>query len=64
MQRMEGVYLQALTLPSHFWLPLLASLFCPFISSAFSLASSYSQAKEKKNIKKKKYHREEKNAKK
>jgi hypothetical protein len=49
MQKREGAYLQGFTLPSHFCLLLLASCFFPFISSAFTLASSSSQAKEKKN---------------
>ncbi len=63
MQRKEGAYLQALTLPCHFWLPLLPSCFCPFISSAFTLASSFSQVEEKKKKNtKKKNHREKKNA--
>jgi len=48
MQRKEGAYLQVLILPSHFWLSLLASCFYPFVSSAFFLASSSSQAEEKK----------------
>jgi Na+/H+ antiporter NhaD/arsenite permease-like protein len=66
MQRKEGAYLQVLTLPFHFWLLLLASYFCPFVSSTFSLASSSFQAKEKKEkhkekktIKKKKMQRRE-----
>ncbi len=60
MQRREGAYLQALTLPSHFWLSLVASYFCPFVSNAFSLASS-SQAEEKKRKHKgKKNHRKKK----
>jgi hypothetical protein len=53
MQRKEGAYLQTLTFPSHFWLPLLASCFYFFISSIFSLASSSSQAEEKKEKHKK-----------
>jgi hypothetical protein len=65
MQRREGAYLQALTLPFHFWLPLLGSCFYPFISSTFSLASFSSQAKgKKKRHKEKKNHREEKKCKK
>jgi hypothetical protein len=56
MQRNEGAYLQALTLPFHFWLPLLASCFCPFVSSTFSFASSSSSQAEGK----KKYHKEKK----
>jgi hypothetical protein len=65
MQRREGVYLQALALPSHFWLPLLASCFCPFVSSTFSLASFFSQAEEKKEKHKEiKPHKRKKNAKK
>jgi hypothetical protein len=46
---------------SQFWLPLLASCFCPFVSNAFSLESSFFQVekkkekhKEKKTIEKKK----------
>jgi hypothetical protein len=42
-KRREGVYFQALALLSHFWLPLL-----PFCFKHFLLASSFSQAKEKK----------------
>jgi len=38
----EGAFLQAPTLPSHFWLSLL-----PFCFKHFFLASSFSQAKEK-----------------
>jgi flagellar biosynthesis protein FlhB len=59
MQRKEGAYLQILTLPSHFWLPLLASCFYFFVSNDFSLASSSSQAEEKKEK-----HTKKKNAKK
>jgi hypothetical protein len=36
MQRREGTYPQAPTLPSHFWLLLLPFCFYPFVSSAFS----------------------------
>ncbi len=43
MQRREGVFLQAPTLPFHFWLSLL-----PFCFKCFLLASSSSQTKEKK----------------
>jgi hypothetical protein len=43
MQRREGAYLQASTLPSHFWLSLLASCFWFFVSSTFSLAFSFSK---------------------
>jgi len=53
MQRREGAFFQALVLPSHFWLPLLASYFCPFVSSTFSLESS-SEAEEKKKENKEK----------
>jgi hypothetical protein len=35
-------------LPSHFWLPLLASYFCPFVLSTFSFASFSFQVEEKK----------------
>jgi len=53
MQRKEGAYLQALVLPFHFWLWLLASYFCLFVSSTFSLAFSSSQVgKRKRNTKK------------
>jgi hypothetical protein len=48
-KRREGAYLQALTLPSHFWL-----LFLPFRFKHFLLASSSSQTKEKKNTQKEK----------
>jgi hypothetical protein len=58
----EEVYLQALVLPSHFWLLLLASYFCPFVSSTFSLASFFFQVEEKKNTKKKKTIEKKKNA--
>jgi flagellar biosynthesis protein FlhB len=65
MQRKEGAYLQALALPSHFWVSLLASCFCLFVSSAFSLAFFFSQAKEnKEKHKEQKNHREKENAKK
>ncbi len=55
MQRNEGVYLQAFTLPFHFWLPLLASCFC----LSFQALSPWhllllKQKKKKKNTKKKK----------
>jgi hypothetical protein len=36
MQRKEGVFLQAPTLPSHFWVLLLPSHFYPFVLNAFS----------------------------
>jgi hypothetical protein len=55
MKRRKGAYLQAPTLPSHFWLPLL-----PFCFKRFLLASSSSQAKEKKRKQTKENHREEK----
>ncbi len=62
MERREGTYLQVLVLPSHFWLPLLSSYFCLFISSTFSLASSSSQVKKrKKNTKEKKIIKKKKN---
>ncbi len=65
MQRREGAYLQTLVLPSHFWLPFLASYFFPFVSSIFSLASSSFQTKEKKRKhKEKKTIEKKKNAKK
>jgi hypothetical protein len=35
MQRRDGVFFQALTLPSHFWLPLLPSHFCLSVSNVF-----------------------------
>jgi len=49
MQKREGAYFQVFALPSQFWLLLLASCLCPFVSSTLSLASSSSQTKEKKN---------------
>jgi len=52
MQRRERAYFQALTLPSHFWLLFLASYFCHFISSTFSLAFASSQARKKTQKKK------------
>jgi hypothetical protein len=42
-KKKEGAYLQAPTLPSHFWLPLL-----PFYFKCFLVASSSSQVGEKK----------------
>jgi hypothetical protein len=77
-KRREGAYLQAFTLPSHFWLLLLPFYFKRFllgifffssiylsISNDFSLVSSSSQAEEKKGkTQRKNNHREEKNAKK
>jgi hypothetical protein len=45
MQRKEGAFLQAPTLPSHFWLSIL-----PFYFKCFLLAFSSSQAEEKKKI--------------
>jgi hypothetical protein len=54
-KRREGVFLQALVLPSHFWLLLL-----PFCFKHFLLASSSSQIEEKKRKTKKKNHKEEK----
>jgi len=42
-KRKEGAYLQAPSLPSHFWLPLL-----PFYFKCFLLASSSFQTKKKK----------------
>jgi hypothetical protein len=62
MLRREEAYLQALALPFHFWLSLLASYFYPFVSSAFSLASFFSQVEEEKNTKKKKTIEKKKNA--
>jgi hypothetical protein len=35
-RRREGAYLQTPALSSHFWLPLLPSYFCTFVSSVFS----------------------------
>jgi preprotein translocase subunit YajC len=62
MQREEGAYLQAFALPFHFWLSLLASCICLFVSSTFSLGIFFfssrrkkEQHKDKKTIKKKKY---------
>ncbi len=54
IQRREGAYFQAFTLPSHFWLLLLASCFCHFISSTFFFAFSSSQARKKNTHTKKK----------
>jgi hypothetical protein len=51
MQRKEGAFFQAPTLPSHFWVPLL-----PFCFKCFLLTFSSSRAEEKK----KKNHRKEK----
>jgi len=53
MQKREGIHLQALTLPFHFWLPLLPSCFCLFASNTFSFAFFFSQAEGEKTIKKK-----------
>jgi hypothetical protein len=36
MHRNEGAFLQASTMPFHFWLPLLPSPFCPSVSNVFS----------------------------
>ncbi len=36
MQRREGAFLQAPTLPFHFWLPFLPSHFWPFVLNVFS----------------------------
>jgi hypothetical protein len=52
-KRREGAYLQALALPSHFWVPLL-----PFYFKCFLLASSSSQVERKKQ----KNHRKKRNA--
>jgi hypothetical protein len=49
MQRKEGAYFQTLALPFHFWLLLLASWVCHFISSTFFLAFSSSQAGKNKH---------------
>jgi hypothetical protein len=54
-KRRKGTYLQAPTLPSHFWFLLLPSRFCTSISSAFSPNIFFSKTKEKKNINKKKF---------
>jgi len=55
MQRREGAYLKTLALPSHFWLLLLPSCFCPCVSSAFYWHFPLiKQKKKKKNTKKKK----------
>ncbi len=54
MQRREGAFLQALALPSHFWLPLLASHFCPFVSNAFFWQLFIFKQKKQKTIEKKK----------
>jgi len=57
-KKRERAYLQAPTLPFHFWFPLL-----PFYFKCFLLASFSSQTKEKKRKTKKKNHREEKKCK-
>jgi hypothetical protein len=54
-KRREGTYLQAPTLPSHFWLS-----FLPFCFERSLLTSSSSQLEEKKKKQRKKNHREEK----
>jgi len=54
MQRREGTYLQALALPFHFWLLLLPSYFCTFISNAFSSHLLLFKQRKEKNTKKKK----------
>jgi len=60
MQRKERTYLQGLALPSHFWLPLLPSYFCPFVSSAFSWHLLLLKRKQKHtHTKKKKMQRRE-----
>jgi hypothetical protein len=61
MQRKEGDYIQAPTMPSHFWLLLLPSYFYPFVSSVFSWhLLLLKQKKRKTNTKGKKNHRKEK----
>jgi hypothetical protein len=59
-QRREGVYFQALALPCHFWLLLLASCFCAFASNTFSWHVFLLKQKIKKKNTKKKNHKEEK----
>jgi len=63
MQRKEGAYLQAPTLPFHFWLPLLPFRFCISISNAFSWHLLLFKQKKTKKQKKKPIEKE-KNAKK
>ncbi len=58
MQRREGFFLQAPTLPSHFQLLLLPSHFCPSVSNTFSLHLLLLKQKKKEN--KEKNHKEEK----
>jgi hypothetical protein len=58
-KRREGAYLQTPALPSHFWLLLLPSRFCTFISNAFSLHFLLLKQKKKKTQRKKKNHRKE-----
>jgi hypothetical protein len=36
MQRGEGAFLQAIAMPSHFWLAFLPFHFCPYVSNIFS----------------------------
>jgi hypothetical protein len=49
--RREGTYLQALTLPFHFWLSLLLFYFKRFLMASFS---SQTEGKKKKNHREKK----------
>jgi len=63
MQRKERAFLQVPTLPFHFWVLLLPSHLCPFISNTFSWHLLLLKQKKRKKTKKKN-HREEKNAKK
>jgi len=53
MQRREGIFLQAFTLPSHFWLPLLPLLFQMLFPGIFF----FSSRRKKKQHKEKKTHR-------
>jgi hypothetical protein len=54
MQKRERTFLQAPTLPFHFWFPLLSSRFCPFVSNAFSYHLLLLKQKKKKNRKEEK----------
>jgi hypothetical protein len=60
MEKREGTFLQAPTLPSHFWLPPLPSHFYPFCFKRFLLIFYFSQAEKEKINKEKKNHKEEK----
>jgi hypothetical protein len=53
-KRREGDFLQAPVLPSHFWLLLLPSHFCPFVSNTFFWHLLLLKQKKKKKHKEKK----------